>query len=84
MSREEETDELVKLDEEIAQLEEKIRTGLADAAGDYSEEQLDAGGWIEVVLAVVSMSDASVEARREALRRHGLAETRQAMKILGD
>ena len=57
------------LEEALAALED----GMSDAIGDYGEEVVDGGGWIEITRAV--MRDCHPEIAAEIARMHGLDST---------
>jgi hypothetical protein len=60
------------VDQEVYQLDSQVQQGLTDAEADYDEETIESGGWVDIVRSVVSMSDASDQAKREVLRMNGL------------
>jgi hypothetical protein len=61
-----------RLEHEIDALLTECERAEADCVADYGEEMTEAGGWVEVTRAVIDMSDASPEAKREVLRMKGL------------
>lgn len=53
-------------------LYEETEAAIKVASDDQGEEAVEGGGWVDVVRAIVDMSDASPVVKGNVLRRHGL------------
>lgn len=71
------------LDEEISQLQAEVEKSDQDGSTEFGEEAMEAGAWTELVFGVIEFSNVSLDAKREVLRMQGLAEYKQARRILG-
>lgn len=63
------------IDEQLEVLRKAYDAGEQDAIGDYGDEVVDSGGWVEIVRAVCDLVGPEVteEAKKEFCRTQGVA-----------
>lgn len=63
-------------------LYDETEAAIAGASADMGEEAIEAGGWVDVVRSIISMSEAPDVVKLDVLRRHGLEARLETPRVL--